>query len=50
MPGVETLTVFTDPQYASVSSKMVKEVAFYGGDLKGFVPERVASAIQSKLM
>ena len=47
--GIDTLFFTTALQYAYISSTIVKEVAFYGGDISGFVPESVAGHIQRKI-
>ena len=39
--AVDTFFVTTDPRWSFVSSSMVKEVAAYGGDVSGLVPEAV---------
>ena len=44
LPSIETLIVFARPEYAFVSSRLVKEVAHYGGELKGLVPDLVEEA------
>ena len=41
LAGVETLFMPTNPLYAFLSSSLVKEVATYGGDVSGLVPEPV---------
>ena len=41
LAGVETLFMSTNPQYAFLSSSLVKEVARYGGDVSGLVPDAV---------
>jgi pantetheine-phosphate adenylyltransferase len=41
LTGVETLFVATNPAYSFVSSTLVKEVATYGGDVTGLVPDAV---------
>lgn len=46
---VETLFMPTAPQYAQVSSSLVKEVAAFGGDVGKWVPESVAVRLLSKL-
>lgn len=46
---VETLIVFARPELSYISSRMVKEVAMFGGDLKDLVPQRVATSLQSKI-
>ena len=45
--GIETMIVFTRPEYSFVASRMVKEVAYHGGDLSGLVPENVARALKT---
>jgi pantetheine-phosphate adenylyltransferase len=44
-PKIETMIVFTRPEFSFVASSMVKEVAQHGGDLKGFVPPNVVQAL-----
>lgn len=46
---VETLHIMTDEKYFFVSSTLIKEVARYGGSLKGLVPNNVALAIKKKI-
>jgi pantetheine-phosphate adenylyltransferase len=41
LAGVETLFMPTSPLYSFLSSSLVKEVAAYGGDVSGLVPEQV---------
>ena len=48
-PDVETLIVFTSPQFSYVSSRMVKEVAHYGGALDEIVPPAVKKALAEKI-
>ena len=38
-----------DFEYGFVSSSMIKEVAVFGGDLCGLVPEKTALALKNKL-
>ena len=47
-PGVDTLFLTTNLEYAYLSSTTVKEVASYGGDITKFVPEYVARAVTGK--
>lgn len=47
--GIETMIVFTRPEYSFVASRIVKEVAFHGGDMKGLVPENVMQALIKKM-
>ena len=46
---VETIFLMPKEEYTYLSSRIVKEIARLGGDVKGFVPARVASALQRKI-
>lgn len=48
-PEIETMLVFASPEYYYVSSRGVKEVARYGGSLKGLVPEHVQKHLIERL-
>jgi pantetheine-phosphate adenylyltransferase len=48
-PDIETMIVFTRPEYSFVSSRMVKEVAFAGGQVEGLVPPPVVRALRGKV-
>ena len=48
-PEIETILLTTDEKYGFVSSSMIKEVAGFGGDLCGLVPEKTALALENKL-
>jgi pantetheine-phosphate adenylyltransferase len=48
-PDVETVFFVTSPQFMFVSSKLIREIAFRGGDISPFVPPSVRDAIISKL-
>jgi pantetheine-phosphate adenylyltransferase len=45
LTGVDTFFLLTDPKYGYVSSSICKEVAKYGGDVHGLLPENVADAV-----
>jgi pantetheine-phosphate adenylyltransferase len=45
---VETLFMTTNPSYSYLSSSLVKEVARYGGDVSGLVPEFVATRLRER--
>ncbi len=47
--GVDTFFVATTPQYSFVSSSLAKEVATFGGDVSGLLPESVNRRLQAKL-
>lgn len=38
--GVETVLLFSDPRYASVSSTLVRELRFFGRDVSEFLPRK----------
>ncbi len=46
---VETLFVTTNPLYSFLSSSLVKEIAKYGGDVSGLVPEPVLDQLRARL-
>ncbi len=48
LAGVETLFMSTNPQYAFLSSSLVKEVARYGGDVSGLVPDVVLERLRQR--
>lgn len=47
-PGVESLFLMTTPEYAFVSSSLIKEVAAQGGDVSGIVPPVVEHALRER--
>lgn len=47
-PDVETIFLMTKGEYSFISSRMVKEIATYGGDLTSLVPQFVEKKIQQK--
>jgi pantetheine-phosphate adenylyltransferase len=49
LSGTETLFVATNPEYSFLSSSLVKEVATWGGDVSGLVPESVLRRLASRL-
>jgi pantetheine-phosphate adenylyltransferase len=49
LAGVETLFMATNPLYSFLSSSLVKEVATYGGDVSGLVPELVHRRLVGRL-
>jgi pantetheine-phosphate adenylyltransferase len=46
---VETLFVSTNPLYGYLSSSLVKEVATYGGDVAGLVPDAVLPRLYERV-
>lgn len=49
LPGLDTMFVTAKPEWAFLSSSLVKEVARFGGDISGLVPEVVAKALNDRL-
>ncbi|WP_460301342.1 pantetheine-phosphate adenylyltransferase [Actinocorallia aurea] len=49
MSGVETLFMATSPEYAFLSSSLMKEVVRWGGDASGLVPELVHQRLIERL-
>jgi pantetheine-phosphate adenylyltransferase len=49
LTGIETVFVPGDPAMAHVSSSLVKEVARFGGDVSGLVPDEVRDALVDRL-
>ena len=48
--SVETVFLMADAHYQAIASRLVKEIARLGGDVRGFVPPRVAEALASRLI
>ncbi|WP_336206036.1 pantetheine-phosphate adenylyltransferase [Nonomuraea sp. LPB2021202275-12-8] len=49
LSGVETLFMPTNPEYSFLSSSRVKEIARYGGDVSGLVPDLVHKLLIERL-
>ena len=48
-PNIETVFLMADAKYQPIASKLVKEIAHYGGSIDGFIPPRVADALRAKV-
>ncbi len=48
-PEMETVFVMSSGQYIFLSSSLVREIASYGGDVSGFVPECVSKKLEKKV-
>jgi pantetheine-phosphate adenylyltransferase len=48
-PDIESIYFMAAPQYSFLSSSGVKELAMFGGDISGLVPDRVAARLQEEL-
>ena len=49
MAKVETMFMTTNPLYSFLSSSLIREVAKYGGDVSGLVPEPVIGKLRARL-
>jgi pantetheine-phosphate adenylyltransferase len=49
LSSVETVFITTNPLYSYLSSSLVKEVARFGGDVSGLVPEAVLNRLTGRL-
>lgn len=48
-PDIESMYMMAAPEFSFLSSSGVKEMAMFGGDMSGLVPDRVASRLQEEL-
>jgi pantetheine-phosphate adenylyltransferase len=48
-PDIESIFMMSSPQFSFLSSSGVKELAMFGGDLSGLVPDAVAVQLQERL-
>ena len=49
LSDVDTFFIATNPRWSYLSSSLVKEVAGYGGNIEGLVPDHVRARLQEKL-
>ncbi len=49
LADIETIFISTNPLYSYLSSSLVKEVATYGGDVSGLVPDLVLDRLNAKI-
>lgn len=47
-PEVDTIFLMPDEEFTFISASIVKEVAYWDGDLSSFVPKVVAEALKNK--
>lgn len=47
-PGIETVFMMTGEDYFYISSQLVREVAMFGGDVTGMVPDNVLAKLNEK--
>jgi len=41
LSGIETIILFTEPEYAYISSSLVRELLFYKKDISSFIPKEI---------
>ncbi len=46
LSGIETLFIPAAPSYSFLSSRLIREIASYGGDVSAFVPSPIAVALK----
>jgi pantetheine-phosphate adenylyltransferase len=49
LSSIETLFVASNPLYSYLSSSLIKEVAAFGGDVSGLVPDPVLAQLNGRL-
>lgn len=48
-PEIETLFLMADVALQPIASRLVKEIALYGGDIRRFVPPRIAEEVVARV-
>jgi pantetheine-phosphate adenylyltransferase len=48
-PDIESIYFMAAPEFSFLSSSGIKELAMFGGDISGLVPDRVAVRLQEEL-
>ena len=48
-PDIESIYFMAAPEFSFLSSSGVKELAMFGGDISGLVPDRVAARLKEEL-
>ncbi|MDO5511355.1 pantetheine-phosphate adenylyltransferase [Corynebacterium sp.] len=48
LSGIDTFFLLTDEKWGYISSSLCKEVAKYGGDVSGLLPDPVVDAVKEK--
>ena len=41
-PGIETIFLVTDVEYAAINSSIVRDIYVHGGDIKQFIPDAIS--------
>ena len=48
-PEIETVFLMAEAKHQAISSKLVKEIAMFGGDVSHFVPENIAKMTTDRM-
>jgi pantetheine-phosphate adenylyltransferase len=48
LPRIDTVLLAPSPEFAHISSTLVRQIASMGGDASGLVPENVAQALRAR--
>ena len=48
-PEIESIYLMAAPEFSFLSSSGIKELAMFGGDINGLVPDRVAARLEEEL-
>jgi pantetheine-phosphate adenylyltransferase len=47
-PEIETVFLMADPRHQAIASRLVKEIAAFGGDVAAFTTPAVAAALKKR--
>jgi pantetheine-phosphate adenylyltransferase len=47
-PEIETVFLMADPRHQAIASRLVKEIALFGGDVSAFTTQSVAEALKKR--
>src|SRR5262249_24584836 len=47
-PEIETVFLMADPRHQAIASRLVKEIASFGGDISAFTTPKVAQALRQR--
>lgn len=47
--SIETLLMMTNPEYSFLSSSTVRQILYFNGNLKGFVPDVIINDLERKI-
>jgi len=47
-PNIETVFLMADPRHQAIASRLVKEIASFGGDVSAFTTPAIAAALKKR--